>query len=291
MSGPRDPIRLIVNADDLGWSEGVNAGIFQAHRDGIVTSATLAANMPAAEAALAGARSTPALGIGLHLNACQGPCLSAEAARVLAGPEGIMDLKGSQLIRRCLLRPRRTLAAVAAEFDAQIRWCLARDHRPTHVDSHRHVHAWPAIFRIVAGLCRRYDIPFVRRHREVLTGEGWPPAPRGQRRISMVLNLLGRRCERIAPELLVTSGTLGVAHTGRMDVAFLLRAVESLQPGVAEIMVHPGFDRDLNSRQTRLLASRAAEAAALCDPAVVRAIRRRGIELTHYGRLGSEPGR
>ena len=290
MSGPGERIRLIVNADDLGWSEGVNAGIFRAHREGIVSSATLAANMPAAEAALAEARSTPGLGMGLHLNACQGPCLSAEAARVLAGPDGQMDLKGPGLIRRCLLRPRRTLAAVAAEFEAQVRWCLARGHRPTHVDTHRHVHAWPAIFRIVAALCRRYDIPFVRRHREVLAGGGWPPSPRGQRRISVLLNLLGWRCRRIAPELLITGGTLGVAHTGRIDTAFLLRAIETLRPGLVEIMVHPGWGADLDANQTRLLASREAETAALCDPAVVQAIARRGIELTNYGRLGSQPG-
>ncbi|KKK62176.1 hypothetical protein LCGC14_3006960, partial [marine sediment metagenome] len=120
MSGqPGGGVRLIVNADDLGWSEGVNQGIFRAHREGIVTSATLAANMPGAQAAVDQlADAAPALGVGIHLNVCQGPAMSDAAGEVLAGPGGHMDLKGAQVIRKCILRPRRTLAAIEQEFDA-----------------------------------------------------------------------------------------------------------------------------------------------------------------------------
>ncbi len=59
---------LIVNADDLGWTEGVNRGIADAHRNGIVTSASLLANGAAFESAVEMARSAPALGVGVHLN-------------------------------------------------------------------------------------------------------------------------------------------------------------------------------------------------------------------------------
>jgi len=280
-----DEVRLIVNADDLGWSEGVNAGIFRAHREGIVTSATLAANMPAAEAALRAAADLPGLGVGIHLNACQGPPLSLRARGTLTGEEGTMNLTGPELIRRCLLHPRRTLWAVEAEFDAQAAWCFDHGLRPTHVDTHRHVHAWPAIFRLVVRLCRRYDIPFVRRHRERLRGAGWPPAARKQRRISRALNWLGRRCRRLAPELVVTNGTLGVTHTGRIDAAFLLAAAAALEPGTTEIMTHPGLADDLPAEQSRLRESRRAELEALCEARVREAIAQRGIRLVHYGQL------
>src|SRR5690349_482814 len=59
---------LIVNADDLGQSPGVNRGIFQAHRDGIVTSASLMVRWPAAGEAAAYARAHPDLSVGLHLD-------------------------------------------------------------------------------------------------------------------------------------------------------------------------------------------------------------------------------
>ena len=106
MTGSAGQIRLIVNADDLGWSAGVNEGILRAHRDGIVTSATLAANMPAAAAAVERLGEHRELGVGVHLNVCQGPALSARGRAVLTGGAGEMSATGTQIIRRCLLRPR-----------------------------------------------------------------------------------------------------------------------------------------------------------------------------------------
>ena len=64
---------LIVNADDLGWTEGVNRGIVEAHRNGLVTSTTLLANGRAFDSALEAARQNPQLGIGVHLNLSDGP--------------------------------------------------------------------------------------------------------------------------------------------------------------------------------------------------------------------------
>lgn len=284
MSSGGGTIRLIVNADDFGWSPGVTQGILQAHRQGIVTSTTLAANMPAAGEALAEALKCPSLGVGLHLNVCQGPAMSRLGKEVLAGPDGQMNLTGNQLIRRAFFSPKRVLAAVEDEFKAQLAWALGRGLAPTHLDTHRHAHAWSPIFRLVAALARRYDIRAVRRHREVLTGD-FPPAPAKQRRLSGVLNFLGGRCHKLAPDLQPTLGTLGVAHTGRIDAPFLLAAIGSLRPGVTELMVHPGLPGDLDPGQTRLLASRQAELEALCDLNVRAALGRHMVTLTHYGRI------
>ncbi len=96
-------VRLIVNADDFGMSDGVNSGIVEAHERGIVTSASLMVGRPAASAAAELARGLPALSVGMHLETAQ------------AAGEG-----------EC----REQLAA--------FRRLLGRD--PTHVDSHHHVH-------------------------------------------------------------------------------------------------------------------------------------------------------
>jgi len=280
--------RVIVNADDLGWTDGVNAGIARAHREGIVTSATLAANMPAAAAGAEEAAAMPDLGVGVHLNACQGPALSARAREVLAGPDGVMNLTAGQVIRRRLLRPRATLSAIEAEFDAQIAFCLDHGLKPTHADTHRHLHAWGSIFRLVADLCRRYDIPFIRRHGERLPTGRWPVPERRQQRVARVLTWLGARRQRQAPEWFATEGTWGVAHTGRIDEAFLIEASRRLPAGTVEIMVHPGLSDGLDPRQTRLIATRRTELEALCDPAVARALDKAGVERTHYGRLAEQ---
>jgi len=283
VSEPAHLKRVIVNADDLGFSEAVTEGIIHAHREGIVTSTTLAANMPAAAAAIERLAHAPEMGVGIHLNISQGPPLS-EAGRRLAGRDGLMARTATGVIRLVAVRPW-LLAAVTAEFDAQIRWVLDRGIRPTHLDSHRHCHAWPPIFRRVIGLARRYDIPFVRRHRERLPGGGWPEAPAKQRRTRRILNTLGSLQPLWGGRRLATTGTWGLAHTGLLDAAWLMRAAERAPAGVTEIMTHPGRAEATAGAETRLAASRPRELAALCDPAVWRAFDDAGIELIHYGHL------
>jgi chitin disaccharide deacetylase len=282
--GTDKPKRVIVNADDFGFSPLVTEGILRAHREGILTSTTIAANMPAAAAAAGRLGEAPGLGVGVHLNVCQGPALSPEGRAVLAGPDGIMSATATQLILGCIRHPSR-LAAVAAECEAQIRWALDHGIRPTHLDSHRHVHGFTPVFRRVAGLARRYDIRFVRRPWERLPGRGWPACPAKQRRVRRLTNLFGACDVLWAGGLFVTCGTWGVAHTGLIDAAWLVRAASAAPGGVLEIMTHPGLTGDLEAATTRLRESRQAELAALCDPAVRKAFEANAIELTHYGKL------
>ena len=101
----------------------------------------------------------------------------------------------------------------------------------------------------------------------------------------MVLNVLGARSAAHAPDLLAAGGTWGVAHTGAIDVPWLLAAAAALPPGLTEIMTHPGLAQGPAPAATRLMESRQAELAALCDPVVREALNARNIELTHYGRL------
>ena len=276
--------RLIVNADDFGFSAGITEGILRAHREGIVTSTTIAANMPAAESAVAALRGAPSLGVGVHLNVSQGPPLSRPGREKLAGEGGLMNRTAVGVIQAVLRRPW-LLGAIEAEFDAQIQWALAHGVRPTHLDSHRHSHAFTPIFACVARLARRYDIPFIRRHREALPGPGWPAAPRKQRRTSFILNRLGGVNRLLWPGRLATSGTWGVAHTGCIDAGWLVRAASVLPAGVTEWMVHPGLPGDVDSLLSRLGDSRRMELSALCDPAVVEKLRQERVELTHYGKL------
>lgn len=114
---------LVVNADDLGLSEAVNAGIAAAHERGIVTSASLMVRQPAAPAAAGCADAHPALGVGLHIDLGQWDCRDGE---------------WTEAYRRC---PPDDEAAVEAECRAQLdrfRRLLGRD--PTHLDSHQHTH-------------------------------------------------------------------------------------------------------------------------------------------------------
>jgi len=275
--------RAIINADDFGFSRGVTEGILRAHREGVVTSTTVTANMPAAEEAVRRLAESPGLGLGVHLNVTQGPVLSKRGA-ALAGEDGMMRWNPGELLWACIRRPR-LLGAVEAECDAQIRWVLDHGVHPTHLDGHQHVHAFPPIFVRVAALAGRYNIPFVRWPREKLPGPGWPRVSAQRRRIRRWLNLFSGIDRTLCGRLRGTSGTWGIAHTGEIDAAWLIQAARSLEPGVIEIMTHPGLYNDLDSAWTWLGQSRRVEMEALCDTAVREAFHNHGVELIHYGHL------
>lgn len=272
-----------MNADDLGWSPGVTDGILMAHRNGIVTSATLAANMPDAERAVALAAPEPALGVGIHLNVCQGRPMSDAGAK-LADRDGLMRSTGPGLIARCLYRPW-LISAALAECEAQIRWAMDHGVRPTHLDSHRHTHAFWPLFVGVVRLARRYGIPFVRWPREKLPGPDWPQPPRKQARTARLLRAMCAMDAATGRALRPTLGTWGITHTGAISEAWLIRAARSAPEGVIEIMTHPGFPHDLDHRDTRLLESRKTELDALCNPTVKDAFARQKLELINYGHL------
>jgi len=275
--------RVIINADDLGFSQGITEGIVLSHAEGVVTSTTLAANMPGAAAAVRRLAAVPNLGVGVHLNVSQGRPLS-RAGLALADDDGVMRQTAVGVLVGCTLRPW-LLGAIAEEFDAQLRWALDHGIRPTHLDSHRHSHGFPPIFAVVARLAKRYGIRFIRRLREVPPGLGWRPSPVKQRRNRAVLNLLGAANGLIGSSAWGTTGMWGIAHTGLIDTDFLVRVAAAARPGVTEIMVHPAAGDDVSGPVSRLRQSRLAETTALCDPAVKRAFDQHGVELIHYGQI------
>jgi predicted glycoside hydrolase/deacetylase ChbG (UPF0249 family) len=283
MKMPPSEKYAIINADDLGFSAGITEGILRAHREGIVTSSTLTANMPAAAAAVARLGEVPLLGVGVHLNVSQGPPLS-QAGRELAAPGEVLNFTAARVIMTAALRPWM-ISRMMKEFAAQIEWALDHGLRPTHLDSHRHAHAFPPIFEGVQKLAKHYNVPFVRWHREVLPGSGWPPTPRKQRRISRILNVFGRVNGLFGGGVRGTRGTWGVRHTGLVSREFLIKVAASLPPGVTEIMTHPGLVDDLDGSATRLLQCRLDELAALCDPLVREEFEKNRVKRIHYGTL------
>ncbi len=274
----------IINADDLGFCVGVTEGIVRAHREGILTSTTIMANMPGADEAASIARDVPTLGVGVHLNVSQGSPLSS-SGRTLAGPDGIMHSTATDVIWKCS-RDRAVRAAIKAEFDAQIRWVLDHGLVPTHLDTHRHAHAFGPIFADVCELAGHYNIRFVRHLRERLPGRGWPTTTAKNRRLRLMINLAaclgghGRRRPTAA-----TLGTWGVAHTGAIDRQWLILAARRLPAGVTEIMTHPGLLAGLDPSAPRLVESRQAELEALCDPDVRQAMQQNNVKLIHYGQI------
>jgi predicted glycoside hydrolase/deacetylase ChbG (UPF0249 family) len=142
--------RLIVNADDFGRAAGVNLGIVRAHREGIVTSATLMTNAPGTAHAGKLAATEPGLDIGVHLVLTYAkPLLNPSRIRSLVREDGTF-WRPSELLARPIDR-REALMEYRAQF-ARARELLGRE--PTHVDTHHWVHDHPALSWAVCELAR-----------------------------------------------------------------------------------------------------------------------------------------
>lgn len=155
---------LILNADDFGYSYGVNYGIIESHLRGVLTSTTLMAGMPGFDHAVSLAKAHPSLGVGVHLTlTCGRPVLTDH--KTLTEPNGDFH---SQAYYHNEEQPLDK-DEVYREWKAQIEKVLAAGIEPTHLDSHHHVHTFRGLEDVFVRLAREYDLP-VRNSRRDCTG-------------------------------------------------------------------------------------------------------------------------
>jgi predicted glycoside hydrolase/deacetylase ChbG (UPF0249 family) len=246
--------QLVVNADDLGLTVGVNDGIFDAHDLGILTSASLFATAPASADAIRRARRR-SIGIGVHLALVDGaPTLPARTVPTLVTGDGRFRQSWRPFLAACL-QGRVSLEDVERELSAQIVRVQAAGIAVTHLDTHKHVHLYPPVFAIVARLAARFGIAVVRM-----------PYERGSW-MNALLWVWAQQNYRLAARLgLRTPHFIGRIDTGVLTRSSLHTMLRSARPGVTELMVHPGYaDEALRRWPTRLVESRLEEVALLCS--------------------------
>lgn len=260
--------RLIVNADDFGYTRDVNEGILQSHRHGIVRSASLMANGSALEHAVGLALRCPTLAIGCHLTLVEGPSVACPGTML-----------APSLVPLLVKPPTRE--DVIGEFRAQVEKLLACGVRPDHLDTHKHLHIFPPVLEAVTEVAREFGIRWIRKPFDIPFG-----SVRAKRRwVATVLEPL-----RIAfDERLARAGCrttdyfAGFSATGAVTVPWLVALLAELPRGTGELVCHPGYcGPELSVANTRLKESRLAELEALCDPAVLDAVSANGIELLAF---------
>jgi len=290
---------LIVNADDLGWTEGVNRGIAEAHRNGIVTSASLLANGAAFASGVEIARTTPALGVGVHLNLSDGePVADRELVTTLLNDRGELEGRPESLLLK-LARRSVLLEEVEHEWDAQIQKVRDVGIEPTHLDGHRHVQMLPGLFEIALRLAKRHGIAAVRiSHEESSLRAALSSGAKQKSTVVMKqgvqargLKLLARDAREQAERAGIAAADYfcGIAQTGELTREGVLRLLEILPEGTTELMCHPGYlDEDLAKSATRLQASRQAEVEILTNTQIRNLVASQGIRLVDYGFAAQE---
>lgn len=273
-------IRLIVNADDYGRSANVSRGIRDSHTRGIVSSTTCMMNMATVvEDIHVALGEVPGLGLGVHLVLTAGqPLLPAQEVPTLIQPGGDF-LKLEQLIAK---RAQLDTAQVKAEWHAQIeKFVAAAGRKPTHLDSHHHTSYFtPELFGTMLELAKEYDtairLPVESEARDTMAGI---PAELFQPLAEQAPRLLEQFRPR-HPDAFFASFYDNLAIREE-----LFRIFDSLSDGTFEIMAHPGYsDPDLAAASGYAI-QREHELAVLTAAETLAKLKKRNIELIHFGQL------
>ena len=287
--------RLIVNADDFGYTAGVNRAIVEAHSRGVVTSSTLMANGPAFAEAAQLATTLPKLSIGCHVVLIDGrPVLSAEQLPSLT--KGSLFRDGLMTFAARAIAGRVDADEITAEATAQIRKLQSAGIAVSHIDTHKHTHLFPKILRPLLRAAASCGIRAVRN----------PFGPRLPLRSSHLLarpGLWARYAEvrivggfagkfRAAVDregFIAPDGTLGIVVTGSLDETLFHAIARSIPQGTWEFVCHPGYnDADLQQAETRLRQSRETELRVLTLPTAREVLSQQGIELISYRELAAK---
>jgi len=182
---------------------------------------------------------------------------------------------------------------IEAEASAQIQRVQAAGVEPSHFDTHKHAHMFPAILRPLLRAARALNVPAVRNP----FGQVWP-LPLGEvlrrrelwkrfAQLNVLRNFAARFRRQVeAHGLRTTDGSVAVLVTGALDLKLFSTIAENLPEGTWEFVCHPGYDdADLGKIRTRLRQSRVQELELLTSPAAREALERRGIELISYREL------
>lgn len=289
---------MIVNADDFGFTSGVNRGIVEGHSHGVVTSSTLMANGPAFGEAAQMAKTLPKLSVGCHVVLTDGqPVL--DAAQLPSLTTGTHFRDGMKTFAARAIAGRMDADEITAEAAAQIRKIQSAGIAISHIDTHKHTHLFPKILRPLLRAAADCGVRCVRN----------PFGPRLPLRSNHLLarpglwvryaevRILGgfSRKFRAAVDregFVTPDGTLGIVVTGALDETLFHAIARSIPEGTWEFVCHPGYnDADLQAGKTRLRKSREIELRVLTLPAAREVLAQEGIELISYRELAPNHSR
>jgi predicted glycoside hydrolase/deacetylase ChbG (UPF0249 family) len=273
---------LIVNADDYGLTEGVARAILRAHRDGIVTSTSVLALAPGFAGAAGSLAATEGIGVGAHLAAVgeDPPLLSAREVPTLVDKRGRLASSWRVFLPRLAARVIDP-TDIRREFAAQVACLRDAGLRLGHVDTHQHLHLWPAVGRVVLDVAREAGIPAVR----VIRSSGRGPVGLTVRRLSARLERSAEACGVRYP-----ATATGLDEAGTLDLPRLVEAIDRLgrAPGAsAELATHPGEAGDPDLARYRWGYVWDRELAALTDPDARKRVEAAGFRLGTYADLAA----
>jgi predicted glycoside hydrolase/deacetylase ChbG (UPF0249 family) len=286
--------RLIINADDFGLAPGVNRAIVELQQAGALSSTTLMATAPYFSPAVYLAFAQPALSVGCHVVLVDGsPLLRPDEVPSLLDPRRpaaflLRPTVGSFL--RDLMRGRVRVQEIEAEAIAQIRRIQLSGVTVSHIDSHKHIHAFPRALAPLLRAAKRCGVDCVRNPFEPSWSLRATRVASTWRRAQVhAMRTQSKEFLRQTKEhgMWTPDGSIGVLATGCLDERVLRSMLQAMPGGTWELVCHPGYcDRALEQAHTRLVASRDTERSALLEVVPEAVSKDPELSLTDFHQVG-----
>jgi hopanoid biosynthesis associated protein HpnK len=271
---PNSGRRLVVNADDFGRSHSINDAVIRAHREGVLTTASLMVNEIACEEAAALARENPRLGVGLHLTLlCGKSALPPEKIPGLVNARGEFSNQPVVVGMRYFFE-RSLREQLRAEIHAQFQKFRATSLPLDHINGHLHLHLHPTVFGILMEDATTLGIQSLRLTRDCLSRSRRMARGHWCYRVShaAIYEWLSRRARSPLQQRGIrhTQITFGLLQNARVDEEYILKLLPELPAGDSELYSHPSLDEFRH------------EFDALVSPRVKEQVEKLGIELIRY---------
>ena len=265
--------KIIINADDFGYSKDNNEAIKQGYLSGIITSTSLMANMEGFEDAVFNILpSCKELDIGFHFNIIEGKSLTNQS--LLCSTNGIFNRSYLYLIANAT--KKNFLSQVETEFRAQIEKVL-KYCKITHIDSHVHTHAIPEIFNLTVKLAKEYNIKYIRTQKE-LPYIVWKNSFNTKFPINILKNILLNTFtfQNKKTKILTNDYFIGVLYTGMMSEETILTGLKKIKKDgtLTEIIFHPYLNPEKTNNYQEFLITQ--------NPKFKEELQKSGFVLTNY---------
>jgi len=279
--------QLIINADDFGLHPVINKGIIKGHSEGIITSTSLMPSSPFFDEAVQLAKANPSLGVGIHLTLVGGvePACTSGVNSLLTA-DGVFAEDYTVFAKKWYTGSIKKNELVK-ELETQIEKVLAADIKPTHIDSHQHMHVLPGIAGIVVRLCEKYGIKKIRMPGENIFWSGGFAAGMGRKigRDGLSFCAMLAKGKAKSAGLVYPQHFFGMLAGGNLNAELVKNILLNLPEGTSEIMTHPGLDSAELAKHFTWGYHWQDELGAFLSAENKKIVREHGIKLINFGGL------
>lgn len=281
---------LIINADDFGLAEDVNQAIIQGHHNGCITSTSLMPTGDAVEDAVRLAENDPELGVGVHLTlVAEKPVLPPDKVPSLVDENGYFFADHMVFIKKYLCGSIN-MAELRLECEAQIKRIEDFGIKPSHLDSHQHLHVLPKVMSLCLDLAQKHRIEKMRIPAEGYMFSGGYPVSAGRMLAKCGLTFLAERARQKAARagIIMPNHFFGMVAGGHMEETYLKNILAALPAGTSEIMMHPGLHSELLAKKYSWQYHWTDEYNAVTSPKISQYLKENHVNLISFKELVHE---